>query len=162
MAISVALRAAIFEAVHGKPGELGHLRNFKKTLDGAGTGGASLATKMFADTKTYAASGTEDLDLSGALVGIDGAAAVFTKVHSIYVKAAATNTNKVNIGGASANQFVGPFANASDIVQVAPGDSFLVTNDAGWDVTAATADLLKLANAGSGTGVTFDIIITGV
>lgn len=154
------LSTAIKEAINGKPGVLGFMKNFKKTMDGANATRAGLATKMYAAHKAYAASDTESLDLAGALVGIDGAACVFTKVHAIYVKAKAGNANPVQVGGAASNTFVGPFADASDIIKVNEGETWLITNDAGWAVTAGTGDLLKLAN-GSGAAIEFDIVIMG-
>lgn len=148
------MRVAIQEAVAGKPGVMGFLKNFNNAIDGANETGAAKATKMYAGRKTGSNADTESMDLAGSLVGVDGEACVFTKVHAIYVKADAP----VAVGGAASNAFTGPFANASDIVNVAAGETFLVTNDAGWTVTAGTGDILKFALAADGA---FDVIIIG-
>lgn len=125
---------------------------------GTTTGKADL---VFADTRTIAASSNENIDLAGSLTDAFGAALNFVKVVAIYIKAAAANANNVVIGGAASNGFVTPFGAATDTVKVGPGGTFLLTNDAGFAVTAATGDLLKIANGGSGTPVTYDIIIVG-
>ena len=127
--------------------------------DGVGTGQAD---KVFADARTLSASATEDLDLAGSLTDPLGVALTFAKVKCVVVIADAANTNNVQIGGASSNTFVGPFADASDIISIKPGGVFSSCHGgAGWTVTAATGDLLKVANSGSGTGVTFKLIILG-
>lgn len=123
---------------------------------------AQKADKMLADQRTLAASATENLDLAGTLADPLGVTVTFAKVKAIYVRAAAANTNNVCVGGAASNAFVGPFADATDVVCVRPGGVLLVTAPAGgWTVTASTGDLLKVANSGAGTGVTYDVIIIG-
>lgn len=161
MTMSTAFKDQVREAIQGKSGALGFLKNFKNTQDDANDTGAALATKMFADTRTLAASASENLDLAGALVGVDGAACVFTTIHGIYVKAAAANTNSVVVGGHASAAFVGWFGDVTDTVAVKPGEVFSITNDAGWAVTATTADLIKVLNSAGTTGVTYDIVIYG-
>lgn len=117
------------------------------------------ADVMFKDTRTLAASATENLDLTGALVDAFGATVANAEVLAIYVKAAAGNTNNVVIGNVT-NGFLGPLG-ATGTYAVSPGDFYLATSKAGWAVTAATADLLRVANSGAGTGVTYDVIIIG-
>ena len=114
---------------------------------------------MFKDTRTLAASGTENLDLAGVLVDAFGATATSAEIIAIYVKAAAGNTNNVVIGNVT-NGFVGPLG-ATGTYTVSPGDFFLATSRAGWAVTAATADLLKITNSAAGTPVTYDVVIIG-
>jgi hypothetical protein len=128
----------------------------------AGTG-AGKADKLFSDQRTLAASGSESLDLAGVLSDPFGATLTFGHVKWIYIKAAAANTNDVCIGGAASNTFVGPFADATDKVCVKPGGVaiFAAASGAGWAVTASTGDLLKVANSGGTTGVTYDVIIAG-
>jgi len=122
----------------------------------------SQADQVFSDTRTLAASGTEDLDLAGGLSDPFGAALTFVKVKAIILLPATGNTNDVLLGGAASNGFVGPFADATDKVKGGPGGAIvLVAPKAGWTVTAATGDLLKVANSSSGTPVTYDIVIVG-
>lgn len=125
--------------------------------------GASQINQVFADTRTLAASATEDLDLAGGLTNALGATVTFTKVRALIIRPAATNTNNVLVGGASSNQFSTPFGAGTHTVTVRPGGLLaLVAPDAtGYVVTAGTGDLLKLANSSSGTGVTYDIVILG-
>lgn len=126
--------------------------------------GANQSNQIFSDQRTIGASGSEELDLAGTLTNLIGATITFTKVKAIIVKAAAANTNDVVIGGAAVNGFYPMFGAATETVKVKPGGMFAITApDAnGYAVTAATADLLKIANSGAGTGVTYDIIIIGV
>lgn len=130
---------------------------------GNGTG-ADQINQIFADTRTLAASANEDLDLSGtALQNALGQNIAFTKVRGLLVRAAAANTNNVIVGGAATNQFATPFGAAAHTLTVRPGGCiFLMANDVtGYAVTAATADLLRIANSGAGTTVTYDIVILG-
>ena len=126
-------------------------------------GGANQATNLFSDTRTLAASANESLDLAGALTNAFGQVINFTKVKALMVFAAATNVNDVVVGGAAANGFIAPFGAATHTVRVKPGGALIITApDAnGLTVTAATADLLQIANGGAGSTVTYDVIIIG-
>lgn len=123
---------------------------------------AGKADLMFSDTRTLSASSSEELDLAGGLSDPFGSSLTFVKVVAIMLIAAEGNTNNVVLGGAASNGFVGPFADSSDKIAVPPGGCVLLTApSAGWTVTAATGDLLKIANSGGTTGVTYDLIIVG-
>lgn len=123
---------------------------------------ASKADVIFSDQRTISASSNEDLDLSGSLTDAIGGSAVFAKVKCIYIKAADANTNDVQVKPAASNGFTGPFADASDRIDIAPGGSLLISAPvSGWAVTAGTGDLLNVANSSSGTGVTYDIVVVG-
>lgn len=138
------------------------LNEIKAVTLASGTG-ADQADQLWTDTRTIAASGTDDLDLAGSLTNALGATATFARVRGLYVAAAAGNTNNVLVGGAASNQFINWVADATDKVVVRPGGFLLLANrDAtGYAVTASTGDLLRIANSGSGTGVTYDIAILG-
>lgn len=125
--------------------------------------GAGQANLMFADRRTLAASANEDLDLVGSLLDPFGAVLNFARVKAIIIVAAAANTNKVVIGGAAANAFVGPFGGATEKLSIDPGGMLVLATRtaAGWPVTAATADLLRIANGAAGSPVTYEIIIIG-
>lgn len=81
------------------------------------------------------------------------------------ISAAAGNTNNVIVGGASSNGFVTWVGAATHTVTVRPGATlalFAGAADAvGYTVTAATGDLLHVANSGSGTTVIYDVIVLG-
>lgn len=128
---------------------------------GNGTGNGQ-ADMIWSDTRTIAASSSENLDLAGVLVGAFGNTLTFAKIKAILVVADAGNTNDVVVGAAGSNTFVGPFADATDAIKVKPGGVFLaVAPNTGWTVTASTGDILKVANSGSGTGVTYSVILIG-
>jgi hypothetical protein len=125
--------------------------------------GEDEADRLYADVNTLAASATTDIDLAGTLTDALGAALTFARVKALFLRASSGNTNNVVIGGAASNQFVGPFGAATDTFAVKPG-GFLgwVAPDAdGWEVTAGTGDLLRIANSGAGSTVTYDVVIIG-
>lgn len=127
-------------------------------VPGAGPGQANLA---FPDTRTIAASANDDLDLAGGLTSPLGGALAFAAVKALLIRAAPGNTNNVVVGGASSNAFVGPFGAAAHTVAIRPGEALLLTSRTGWAVTAGTGDILRIANGGAGTPVSYDIVIIG-
>lgn len=119
------------------------------------------ADQIFTDTRTVAASGTDALDLAGTLVGPLGGTLTFVKVKAVLVRAAAGNTNAVRVNRPATNG-VPIFLAASDGVDVLPGGMFLwVGQGAGVTVTPATGDLINCDNSGSGTPVSYDVVIIG-
>ena len=124
--------------------------------------GANSADLCFHDTRTLAASGTEDLDLAGSLAGPFGASQVFAEIRAIMIKAAAGNTNNVRVTRPAANG-VPLFLAASDGIDVPPGGVFLWScpADGKVAVTAAVGDLITVTNSSSGTSVTYDVVIIG-
>lgn len=115
----------------------------------------------FTATRTLAPSANESLDLNGGLTDAFGQAANFAKIVAIKIRAAAGNTNQVIIGGAASNGWFPMFGSATDTVKLPPGASITMINDTGWSVIAGTGDLLKVANSGAGTSVSYDITIVG-
>lgn len=136
-------------------------RSYSATLtDGALAGQVN---ELWFDQRTLAASGTEDLDLAGALMDPLGGTAVFVRVKGLIVSAAAANTNNVVVG-AAANAWAA-LLNSTGTVSLRPGATLAVFAGAadatGYVVTAGTGDLLKVANSAGSTGVTYDIIVFG-
>lgn len=125
---------------------------------------AAEANLLFSDTRTLAASATEDLDLAGALTNPLGVAQVFARIKAIFVQADAANTNNVNITRPASNG-VPLFLAAGDGIGLRPGETFgLLVGAAdavGHAVTAATGDLLTFTNAAAGTPVSYSIIVIG-
>lgn len=164
MGLSAKLKAAIEYRLTGAP-DLGSAEAKyagAAAVDFADGAGDFQASKVFSDTRTLAASASEDLDLAGSLVNPLGVAVVFATIKAILIKAAVGNTNNVVVGGAAATQFVGPFGAATHTIAIPPGGQFMITAPkTGWAVGAGASDLLKLANSGAGTGVTFDIVVIG-
>ena len=162
--------------------------NIEETIDG-GSRSAALARKylasldpgtlagqgdrVFWDTRTLAASATENLDLAGgALLDPFGNVLTFARIKGLVVAAAGVvgppavpNVNDVLVGGDVVNTFFGMFGAETDAVRIRPGTTFAMICDeadvTGYVVTPATGDLLKLTNGGAGTSVTFDVIIIG-
>lgn len=138
------------------------LVDIEKLLDFTpGTAAVGQANVLFSDTRTLAASATENLDLAGLLTDALGATVSAAEIVAIYVGAATGNTNNVNVSVPAANGFAGPFLAASDGVATAPGQFHLFTNRNGWPVTAGTGDLLTFANSGAGSAVDYDVIVIG-
>lgn len=125
--------------------------------------GLNQADMLWMDRRTLTASSNEELDLAGALIDAFGATLTFARIKAILIKADATNTNDVHVGGAAANAFVNWVANSSDIIVVKPGGVFLLgTGHAtAYAVTAGTGDKLKITNSAGGSSVIYDIIIIG-
>lgn len=159
-AISLAVRTTMSEALDLKTRSA--ILNFTRGMALANGTGAEQADKVWDDTRVINASSNDDLDLSGGLTDAFGGTVAFVKVKGIFVFANAGNTNNVVIGAAAATQFVGPFGAATHTVAVPPGQFFAITASTnGWAVVNAASDLLRIANGGAGTPVTYDIVILG-
>ncbi len=124
--------------------------------------GANQADMLWHDRRTLTASATEDLDLAGVLVNAFGDTQTFARIKAILVKAAAGNTNNVNVTRPASNG-VPLFLAAGDGIAVRPGGLVLwVAPDAtAVAVTAGTGDLLTFTNSAGSTPVTYDVIIIG-
>lgn len=125
--------------------------------------GAGQADQVYSETRTIAASGSAALDLAGVLLDAFGNALTFARIKALIVLASFANTNDVLIGGAASDAWFGCFGDATDIAKVRPGGMavFMNVDATGWPVTPTTGDQLKLANSGSGTSVTFDLVLLG-
>lgn len=124
--------------------------------------GANQADLVFADERTIAASGSEDLDLAGVLADAFGATITMAEVVGLIVYADPGNTNDVVVGDATAP--VPLFGGTNPTVAVKPGGIFVLfaPNAAGqFTVGAGSTDDLKVANSSSGTGVTYTIVVLG-
>ena len=157
LSISASMRGAL-----DLSGSLASLREvyLQAFADGAG---ANAAEEIFADERTVAASGNEDIDLAGSLTNILGEAVVFTAIKAIIIKADPGNTNAVQVTRPASNG-VPLFMAAGDGISLAPGEvfSWFSGSAAGKVVTADSGDLLNIANSSSGTGVTYKIIVIGI
>lgn len=160
--LAVSLVAAFSQSVD--VGTLTHDAKFSPNYVFTNGTGANQASILFSDTRTLAASATENLDLAGVLIDAFGNTITFDKIKAIIVTAAAANTNNVLFGGAASAQAAPWFGDVTDVNVIRPGGLLcMVAPDAtGFDVTATTADLLKIANSSSGTSVTYTIVIIGV
>lgn len=124
---------------------------------------ANQATKTFSDKRTLTASSTENLDMAGSLIDALGATLTFTAIKAILITAASTNTNNVVVGGAATNTQLGIFNDPTDKIVVKPGGCFLwAAPGTGATVTAATGDILLVANSGAGSSVDYNVTIVGI
>lgn len=136
--------------------------NYTKNFDLAPGVGVGQADRIWHDQRTLAASATEDLDLAGVLVDALGATFALARVRALIVAAAAGNVNNVVLGAAAANPW-STMLGAAGTVQVRPGGilAAIAPDAVGYAVTADTGDLLRVANGGAGSAVTYDIVIIG-
>lgn len=120
------------------------------------------ADRVFSDTRTVAASSTDALDLAGVLTDIYGQTFTLVELKAVLVVAAAANVNNVRVNRPASNG-VPLFLAASDGIDVPPGGFFYwaCPADGKVTVTPGTGDLLNCDNSGSGTTVTYDIVIIG-
>lgn len=127
--------------------------------DGTGAGQAHLVWSSL--QRSIAASSSEAHDLNAVLTDAFGNSIVMTKLKAVFIAASALNTNDVLLGGGS--NPVALFADATDIIAIKPGGTLLLVapTAGGYTVTAATGDLLKVANSSSGTAVVYDIVLLG-
>lgn len=122
---------------------------------------AGKADILFADTRTVASGSNDDLDLAGVLANAFGATITAAEVVAIFIKAKATNTTSLTVGGGT-NPLAGWLGGTTPTVgPIRPGGVFLraETDAAGiCSVTASTGDILRITN-GSGAAATYDIAI---
>lgn len=168
----MSLTSSLTLAIAARLGQTLDLAEAKSSLNktyavGHTTGtGAGQADALWHDQRTLAPSGSEDLDLAGALAGILGGTAVFARVKGLIVAAAAGNVNNVVVGANVVNgwaSLIGPTGASGGTVTLKPGAFFAAgcADAAGWSVTAATNDLLHVTNSGGVTPVTYDVVIIG-
>lgn len=123
--------------------------------------GTSQSDMKYAATRTIAASGNEDLDLAGILIGIlGGSALTFVKLRLALFKAADANPANLTIINKATN-FAPLFNSASSGIILEPGALFMYESRlSGKAIVAATADLLNVA-AGAGGSHSYDVIFVG-
>jgi hypothetical protein len=159
--LAVALSARLTKAAVG-----GGTPQYNAAVDYAlalspGTAGVDEADLLYHATLQLAASANADLDLAGALADALGTTIAAAEVVAIIIEADEGNTNTVRVGPAAAAGALLGFADASDRVGVAPGGILVLTNPAGWAVTATSADLINVANSAGGSVVDYTITLIG-
>jgi hypothetical protein len=166
----VALKTKLFAGISGTLTGALDLNSPASQLDydkvfnlATGTG-AGQADRVWHDQRTLAASTSEDLDLAGALEDALGSPFVLARVKGLLVFAAEANVNNVVVGAASATAWAA-LLGATGTLTVRPGAlvaAFAGKADAtGYVCASGSTDLLKIANGGAGTSVTYDIVIVG-
>lgn len=137
---------------------------FTRTAALAAGTGVGAADTLFTDRRTLASTATEDLDLSGTLTDAFGVPVVMARIKGVVISASGMNTNNVVVGAASSNAWAS-LLNSSGTVTLRPGASFALiagpVDELSYSVAAGTGDLLKVANSGSGSTVTYDVVLIG-
>jgi hypothetical protein len=166
MTLTSSLSAAV-TALQQAPGDLSTASDpltIRRAVQLASGTGAGAADRMWHDTRSLAASGTEDIDVAGSLLDSFGGTVVFARIKGLYIAASASNTNNVVVGGAGSNAWA-TLLNAAGTVTLRPGAAVMVMAGAadatGYAVTAGTGDLLHVANSGSGSAISYDVVIIG-
>ena len=123
--------------------------------------GSGQVSQMFHDTRTLAASATEDLDLAGGLANAFGVSLTFVRLKFLYVVAAAANTNSV-IVSRKATTGIPIFDADGDAITLGPGEFFMYGSPTtGKAITATTDDTLTFTNSAGGTGVDYTVFMVG-
>jgi|SRR6187431_419067 len=126
---------------------------------------AGQADRIFFDERTLGVSANEDLDLVGTtLLDVFGDAFSIARVKALHVRALPGNANNVIVGAAAATQWAA-FLGATGTMTLRPGADVTLKAGAadatGYVSAAAATDLLRVANSGAGTSVTYQIVIIG-
>ena len=162
MALSTSLRVAL-DFSQSNSADFGPARfqgKVEKLLQFANGTGANQADLLFVDERSVAASTADPLDLAGVLVNAFGATVNAAEIVAILVinapvdPLAAANTSNLTIG-AGTNPVVGYLGGTTPTVgPIKPGGMVLLCNPDATGlatVTAATADVLNIANGSGGT-----------
>lgn len=126
---------------------------------------ANQADILWMDEREVASATNDDLDLAGALSDAFGTTVAAAELVAVFVinapRSGAANTTDLTIGGGS-NPVTGFLGGTTPTVgPIKPGGVFFVASpDAAGvgSVTAATADILRIANS-SGASATYQIAI---
>lgn len=128
---------------------------------GTGTNQADL---LFHDSRTLAQGANEDIDLDSVLVPpVGGGTFDAAEIVGFGIKNLATVAGDyITVGGAVANPFINWVSAATDEVVVGPSGVILIWSPIdGYAVTAATGDLLNVANGSGANAITYEIVIVG-
>lgn len=161
--ITVSISAALQNAI--TPGSaIANLGTSYSTNFTNGTG-AGQANSAYWATRTLSASTSEQLDLAGTtLQDAFGQNVSMARIKVLAVAADAGNTNNVVVGGGS-NAVAGLFGATTHTAVIRPGGVICWlcgSGDAtGYALTGGTADLLQIANSGSGTSVSYTLAVIG-
>lgn len=126
--------------------------------NGTATGNAS---QVWRDTRTLTASATESLDFAGGLTNAFGVTLTFVRIKFVYIKAAAANTNDVQVTRV-ATTGIPLFMADGDGIALGPGEWFCYGSPTtGKAVTATTDDTLTFTNSAGSTSVDYSIVVIG-
>lgn len=131
-------------------GGVSSLTSVSRTLtSGTGSGSADL---HYYDTRTLAATTSEDLDLR-ALTDAYGAALSLVEVVAIAVSAPTTNAGVIEVKPSASNGWTGLLKDVSDVLQVRPGATVIVFCPSdGQYVTTSSNKSINVNNTGGTSG----------
>lgn len=117
------------------------------------------ADLLWYDRRTLAAT-SEGIDLAGSLLDVFGQTLTFGEIKGIYIYNRSTTTGQnLTVGGGS-NPFITWLGTSGDEVVIGPSGALLLWNPKdGYEVTAATGDILTIDSGAA--SITYDIIIVG-
>jgi hypothetical protein len=128
----------------------------KNYANGTGSGQADL---VWHDKITVAGSGSQDIDLSGTLTNALGVSCVFAKVKEIFIENLSATKTLTIFGDANSVGILG--AAVQTLILKPSGKLYLSAPLDGYTVTAATGDILQIANeAGASADVNVWIVGT--
>ena len=142
---------------------------FSKSYSFSFTDGAGLnqSGPWFHDTRTLAGTATENLDLSGVLVGSFGNTLSWVRIKAFLIIHKTPGASAALEVGGVTNQFVNWIASntiATDLPRtvIRPGGAqlFVAPDATGYPVTGGTADLLKINNLAAGS-IDYDVFVCG-
>jgi hypothetical protein len=137
--------------------------DYALTLDDGAT--ADHANGLWHDLRTVAAAANHDLVLSGLAQTLFGSAITvgFTAIKGLLiVNTAAVAGEDLIVGAAASHPWGAPFGATTHQVRVPAGACLLLVNSKpGWTVTSGSADVLRVANAGTGS-IAYKIALVGV
>jgi hypothetical protein len=139
----------------------------KMTLTG-GTG-VGKGDQLWHDTRTLTTGATETLDLYGSLTNGLGQTVNFNTIRGMVIVNPST-TSTLEYGGAASNAWAPMFKSATDIGVIRMSASttslayviYTAPDATGYDVTAGTADQLKITHGGEDSiSTSYQIILIG-
>lgn len=134
---------------------------FEARADFTDGSGASEAHQIFSDHRTLSASASESLNLnSGSLLDAFGEDIALTSIKALIIQADPGNTNNVVVGAAGSDP-IASILGTTGTVTLPPGACFAFIAPSGAAITPSTAMNLGVANGGSGTPVSYKIIVLG-
>jgi hypothetical protein len=125
-----------------------------------GTNAVDKADLFYRAVRPLAGSANEDLDLAGVLANVFGSVLVAAEILVLLIEAADANAANIRVGPAAANGFTGPFNDATDRLNVKPGEYQLFVSQSGYPVVAGTGDKINVLNTG-GAAVNYTITVIG-
>jgi hypothetical protein len=131
-------------------------------IEWANGAGLNQANLIFQDRLTVTAAGEQLLDLT-ALTDSLGGSVAFARIKAIYlVNRSVTAGDNLQLGGTVSNGLSTLYVGTNAGQLIGPGGIALLVNPsaAGWAVTAASADILRIGNPGTNS-IDCDLVLIG-